>query len=74
MNLSIELYHLPNNHANWLTLLLNRAFSAYYAQYRYRSPTSGPSTHWVADDSGPYYGFYSHQSELKKRENIPLVS
>ena len=38
MNLSIELYHLPNNHANWLTLLLNRAFSAYYAQYRYRSP------------------------------------
>ena len=38
MNLSIELYHLPNDHANWLTLLLNRAFSAYYAQYRYRSP------------------------------------
>ena len=38
MNLSIELYHLPNNYANWHTLLLNRAFSAYYAQYRYRSP------------------------------------
>ena len=40
MNLSIELYHLPNNYANWHTLLLNRAFSAYYPQYRYRSPTS----------------------------------
>ena len=39
MNLSIELCHLPNNYANWHTLLLNRAFSAYYAQYRYRSPT-----------------------------------
>ena len=38
MNLSIELYHLPNNYANWHTLVLNRAFSAYYAQYRYRSP------------------------------------
>ena len=36
MNLCIELYHLPNNYANWHTLLLNRAF--YYAQYRYRSP------------------------------------
>ena len=40
MNLSIEIYHLPNNYANWHTLLLNRAFSAYYPQYRYRSPTS----------------------------------
>ena len=38
MNLSIELYPLPNNYANGHTLLLNRAFSAYYAQYRYRSP------------------------------------
>ena len=38
MNLSIELYHLPNNYANWHALLLNRAFSAYYAQHRYRSP------------------------------------
>ena len=34
MNLSIELYHLPNNNANWHTLLLSRAFSAYCAQYR----------------------------------------
>ena len=38
MNLCIELYHLSNNYANWHTLLLNIAFSAYYAQYRYRSP------------------------------------
>ena len=38
MNLSIELYHLPNNYANEHTQLLNRACSAYYAQYRYRSP------------------------------------
>ena len=28
MNLSIELYHLPNNYAHLHTLLLNRAFSA----------------------------------------------
>ena len=31
MNLSIELYHLPNDYVNWHTLLLNRAFYAYYA-------------------------------------------
>ena len=52
MNLSIELYHLPNNHANWLTLLLNRAFSAYYAQYRYRYPNS--SVHACEYGSTPY--------------------
>ena len=40
MNLSIERYHLPNNYAIWHTLLLNRAFSAYYAQCRYRSPAA----------------------------------
>ena len=43
MNLSIELYHLPNDYGNWHTLLLNSAFSAYYAQYRYRSPNCCPS-------------------------------
>ena len=38
MNLSLELYHLPSNYANRHTQLLNRAISAYYAQYRYRFP------------------------------------
>ena len=49
MNLSIELYHLPNNYANWHTLLLNRAFSAYYAQYRYRSPIRRTVTYTKSD-------------------------
>ena len=56
MNLSVELYHLPNNFTNWHTLLLNRAISAYYAQYRYRSPTIDVQRYtlafWRADPTG----------------------